>query len=37
VGEGLIEVLAGLAPGEQVAVEPVKAGMAGPAAKPHGS
>jgi RND family efflux transporter MFP subunit len=37
-GEGLIEVLAGVAPGEQVAVEPVKAGMAGPAAaKPYGS
>jgi RND family efflux transporter MFP subunit len=36
-GEGLIEVLAGVAPGEQVAVEPVKAGMAEAAAKPHGS
>jgi RND family efflux transporter MFP subunit len=36
-GAGLIEVLAGIAPGEQVAVEPVKAGMAGPAAKSPGS
>jgi hypothetical protein len=26
-GEGLIEVLAGLRPGEKVALEPVKAGM----------
>ena len=30
-GAGVIEILAGVAPGEQVAVEPIKAGMAKPA------
>jgi RND family efflux transporter MFP subunit len=30
-GAGLVEVLAGVAPGESVAVEPIKAGMARPA------
>jgi RND family efflux transporter MFP subunit len=35
-GEGLVEVLAGLAPGERIAMEPVKAGMVVSAAKPQG-
>jgi hypothetical protein len=30
--EGSVEVLAGLKPGERVALEPVKAGMASPGA-----
>jgi len=30
-GDGLVEVLAGVSPGERVALEPVQAGMAGPA------
>jgi len=35
-GDGLVEVLAGLAPGERVAVDPIKAGMLVSAAKPQG-
>ncbi len=36
-GDGLIEVLAGVSAGEKVALEPVKAGMAGAVSKPAGS
>lgn len=36
-GEGFREVLAGVAPGEKVTLEPVKAGMANPPAKKSGS
>ena len=36
-GEGVREVLAGVVPGEKVALEPVKAGMANPPAKKSGS
>jgi RND family efflux transporter MFP subunit len=36
-GEGYREVLAGVAPGEKVALEPVKAGMASPPGKKSGS
>jgi len=36
-GDGYREVLAGVAPGEKVALDPVKAGMASPAAQPGGS
>jgi len=36
-GEGYREVLAGVAPGERVALEPVKAGMTAPASRPSGS
>jgi len=36
-GDGLVEVLAGISAGEQVALDPVKAGMAGPPSKPAGS
>ncbi len=36
-GEGLVEVLAGVSAGEKVALDPVKAGMAGPLSKPAGS
>ncbi len=36
-GEGYREVLAGVAPGEKVALEPVKAGMVSPATRPSGS
>jgi len=36
-GEGYREVLAGVAPGERVALEPLKAGMTSPAGRPSGS
>jgi len=36
-GQGFREVLAGVAPGEKVALEPVKAGMASQAVRPGGS
>lgn len=36
-GDGLVEVLAGISAGEQVALEPVKAGMVGPLSRPAGS
>jgi hypothetical protein len=36
-GEGLIEVLAGISAGEKVAIEPVKAGVAGQKSKSSGS
>jgi len=36
-GDGLVEVLAGVSAGEQVALEPIKAGMIGPVSKPAGS
>ncbi len=36
-GDGYREVLAGVSPGEKVALEPVKAGMASPVHRPSGS
>jgi len=36
-GQGFREVLAGVTPGERVALEPVKAGMASPVVRPGGS